>query len=137
MHAPRSFRAPTVLVVDAEQSFRILAGFLLRAEGCRVLAAATAEEALGLVCRFRVRPDLVLIDVTLPPAGGPAAAAVLRAACPGLEVLYSFGRAEDDPVARGLLPADAPALYKPHSLAGLWDTVRQLLRQGASDPLGV
>jgi DNA-binding NarL/FixJ family response regulator len=59
----------TVLIVDDDPAFALLAASLLSDRGYRVLgSAATAEEALA---EFkRLDPDAVLIDVRLPDRNG-------------------------------------------------------------------
>jgi len=112
---PRScaFRAPTVLVVDPEQSFRMLAAVVLRAEGCRVLSAATPEEAARLVVQQPAAVDVLFINGELPSGVDPAEE--FRARWPGLEILYSFRRAG----------VDATTVHRRESLAGLCELVQK------------
>ena len=136
----RLFRAPAALVVDPDQSFRILAALVLRAEGCRVLSAATPAEALRLVRQDPVAVDLLLIDVNFSPPGGADPAGELRARWPGLAAVYTCRHAGDTPADRGELPADAPFLFKPNCLDGVCELVRQWYRdreEAAYDRLGV
>nr|HEX4316966.1 response regulator [Kofleriaceae bacterium] len=63
--APVTLPAMTVLVVDDEPEVRAVAARVLREAGCRVVEAATAEEARRL-CATHDRPfDVALIDVVL------------------------------------------------------------------------
>ncbi len=117
------FRAPTVLVVDPEPSFRMLAAMLLRVEGCRVLAATSPEEAGQLIRQRPVVVDVLLINGDQPCGFDPAER--FRERWPRLNVLYSFRHADDNPIARGVLPANATTLYKPDSLNSLCNLVRQ------------
>ena len=68
---------PTVLVVDDDDGFRALLLDILRLEGYRLLAAASAEQALSLLERDRA--DLVLTDRRLPGLDGLELARRLRA----------------------------------------------------------
>ena len=139
-HTAHSSPSRTVLIVDAEQSFRSLAAFLLLNEGYRVLTAANGEEAEELVGRYPLPIDLLLVDVDLPPSSGVPLAARFMTRWPRLEILYSFREVQDDPVDRGLLPPETPLLFKPYGLVGISGTVGELLRGTEAppfDPLGV
>jgi len=130
----RSSPSPTVLIIDAEQSFRSLAAFLLLNEGYRVLTAANAEEAEDLVGRYPLPIDLLLVDVDLPPSGGLWLAARFLARWPRLEILYSFREVQDDPVDRGLLPPETPVLFKPYGFVGIRGTLGELHRRPEAAP---
>jgi putative two-component system response regulator len=58
----------TVLVVDDEESNRVLLGRLLKSHGYEVLTVASGEEALAALRHLRV--DLVLLDVQMPGVNG-------------------------------------------------------------------
>ena len=66
-------RAPTVLIVDDHDTFRMLARDLLCTEGFDVVAEAS-DGASGIEAARRVRPDVVLLDVQLPDMDGFAVA---------------------------------------------------------------
>ena len=59
---------PTVLVIDDEKTFRIVAEEALTAEGIRVLTAASARA--GLEAWQRESPDLIILDRNLPDGDG-------------------------------------------------------------------
>jgi CheY-like chemotaxis protein len=60
--------AETILVVDDNEAGRYVVGRVLRHAGYRVFEAATGAETFALV--GRERPDLVILDVTLPDMNG-------------------------------------------------------------------
>src|SRR5215208_4503210 len=59
---------PSILVVDDDQSLRLLCRVNLELEGFDVREAASAQEARAAVSEER--PDAVLLDVHLRPEGG-------------------------------------------------------------------
>jgi DNA-binding NarL/FixJ family response regulator len=66
----------SVLVVDDDATFRVTAGWLLRAAGlCVVGEVGTATEAFGAT--LALRPDAILLDVELPDEDGLVLAARL------------------------------------------------------------
>jgi putative two-component system response regulator len=68
--------APVVLVVDDDESTRLLLGELLAAQGYEVRAAANGDEALDLLARHPV--SLVLLDVMMPRRSGFAVCRILK-----------------------------------------------------------
>jgi excisionase family DNA binding protein len=64
----RPKEGPRVLVVDDDERVRELVRANLELEGCAVAEAGSAEAALAAM--ERTRPDLVLVDVMMPPSEG-------------------------------------------------------------------
>ncbi|MEW6704734.1 MAG: ATP-binding protein [Pseudomonadota bacterium] len=54
-----------VLLVDDDEAFRATVGDMLRQLGCDVTAAASPDEALGVLREARTLPDVMLSDVRL------------------------------------------------------------------------
>lgn len=80
-----------VLLVDDEESIRIVADHTLRQLGFEVATAADGIEALGV---FQLRPtafSLVIVDQMMPRMGGIALIRQLRTAVPGLKIISSSG----------------------------------------------
>ena len=80
----------TLLVVDDHAAIRETVMTLLAAEypRCRLLGAACAEDALEL-CRTE-RPELVILDITLPGIDGFEATRRIKELCPDtLIVMHS------------------------------------------------
>lgn len=95
----------SVLIVDDHPAFRASAGALLDAEGFTVIGEA-ADGGAALEAVWRLRPDVVLLDIQLPGVDGFAVAEQLAAiACPPAVVLISSREA----FAYGPRLAAAPA----------------------------
>jgi|SRR5271166_6019427 len=56
----------SILIIEDDPAVRYSLELLLRADGHRTAAAADCDEALELVAREKVRPDMVIIDHNLP-----------------------------------------------------------------------
>ena len=67
----------TILLVDDEETLRLLVTVTLEAEAYRVVTAADGEEGLALA--KELLPDLVLLDVGLPKINGIEICRRLRA----------------------------------------------------------
>jgi len=94
------------VLVDDNLSFQVAAQALLEGEGLPVVGlASNAAEALEAVARLR--PDVVLVDVTLGRESGFDLARRLAAADPPVPVIMISTRSEAD-LAELLL--DAPVL---------------------------
>ena len=75
-----------ILVADDHAPIRLSLRDDLEAAGFDVCAEA-ATGAGALEAALRERPDLCLLDVTMPEGGGIAAAAAIRRALPGTKVM--------------------------------------------------
>lgn len=120
-------RPLTVLVVDDEPMILELVARYLRHQGCAVLTAGCALEAM-LVFRAADAPvDLLVTDVNMPDLSGPELAAYLTELNPGMSVLFVSGGHLAE--THGSLNGPRSAfLAKPFRLDSLTSTVRSLLR---------
>ena len=81
-----------VLLVDDEPAFQRLGGGFLRNLGHEVVTAGDAEEALDAMARER--PDLVLLDLAMPPSMDPEQGLQLIPRFGGIPVVVLTGHAE-------------------------------------------
>ena len=68
---------PTVLVVDDNADTRVVVRWMLERWGCRVVEASDGREALEKAVEHR--PDLVVMDLSMPVADGYEALRSIRA----------------------------------------------------------
>ncbi len=92
--------AGTMLVVDDEDSVRIVSGRMLTSMGFHVLLASNGEEALEIFLPHRDEIVGVLLDLTMPQLDGTATFAELRRIKPDIRVLLMSGFNEQDAVNR-------------------------------------
>ena len=111
----------SILVVDDERPVRELLATVLRREGFRVLAAASAEEALELAEHV----NCLLTDVMLPKMSGAELARVLRGRLPEVKVIFISGYAGTLLTAEDMRGAEF--VQKPFDVRALVATVRNLL----------
>ncbi|MFG2116039.1 response regulator transcription factor [Streptomyces sp. NPDC048718] len=118
---------PRVLVVDDEPDLREVLAAALLAEGWEVRTAGTAAEAASAGADFG--PDAVVLDWMLPDHDGPHVLAGLRAARPGVCVLFLTARdAVEDRIA-GITAGADDYVTKPFSLEEVLARLRGLLRR--------
>jgi len=67
---------PTVLIVDDNADTRVVVRWMLERWGCRVVEASDGREALEKTVEHR--PDLVVMDLSMPVADGYEAVRAIR-----------------------------------------------------------
>jgi PAS domain S-box-containing protein len=125
----RAASGANVLLVEDNDSLRVLTCRLLEHEGYEVLTARTGADALRLLEVHAAAVDLLVSDIVMPGMRGPELAARLRVANPELPVLFISGYS-DQPPDRDV--PDAAFLCKPFKHQALLDAVAGLLQRGAA-----
>jgi CheY-like chemotaxis protein len=123
-------RPPRILLVEDEPSVRELLRHALIRRGYEVEIGCTGAEGLAL-CDSMFPPDLLITDLILPGATGPAIAERLRQRIPGVKVLLMSGYAEH-PLLDAAHAAGEPCLVKPFEISLFSETVQQLLQTKAA-----
>ncbi|HVB37535.1 MAG TPA: response regulator [Vicinamibacterales bacterium] len=122
--------APTIVLVEDEDSVRELVREILQREGYVVLAAETAEQALAVIGGHSGRLDLLLTDVVMPGMSGIALAERLRESHPDLGALYMSGYVDQSLADAGDPSRATRFLQKPFTLEALLRSVRGALEGG-------
>ena len=125
--APPAATRNTVLLAEDDAALRELISEMLRRCGYHVLAAATPADAWQIAQDSRGPIHLLLTDIVLPGMKGPVLAEAVCRNRSETRVLYMSGYSDDDPKARGLLPADALLLPKPFTTEALLLAVSEAL----------
>jgi DNA-binding response OmpR family regulator len=122
-----------VLVADDEDDIRALVGLAVGKAGCEVIASV-ADGSTALVTARAERPDLAVLDVSMPGATGLEVCAALREdpGTAGIRILLLSAGASLDDVARGLAAGADAYLAKPFQISALVHQVQALtVRQPA------
>jgi len=118
----------TILVVEDEESVRVLAVLILKRAGYRVLEAASGIEALKVWERHKTRIKLLLTDMVMPDdMTGLQLAKQLLKEKPDLRVIYSSGYSPAMVNQTFEMAAEFHFLQKPYSANKLSVTVRKAL----------
>ena len=120
---------PVVLVADDSPDIRALVATVLERSGFGTVEAANGREALELarLCR----PDLLLLDVTMPGLDGYAVCEALRSEVRELPpVIFLTGHAEPGAHVRGFEAGAVDYVVKPFKLNDLATRVESGLRLG-------
>jgi two-component system cell cycle response regulator DivK len=120
---------PLILLVEDHPDNRVLARKLLERAGFRVVEAVDGRQALEQAAACR--PDLVLLDMSLPEVDGWTVARTLRRS-PGLEtvpIVALTAHAMDGDRERVLEAGCDEFLSKPIQVAAFVPTIRRVLER--------
>ncbi len=118
----------TVLVVEDEQSVRLLTRMVLERQGYRVLEAANGREALEVWQRHVGRIDLLFTDIVMPEGmSGRDLADRLRERRPDLKVIFTSGYSADIAGREFSLEPGQNFLQKPTRPQAIVEAVRRCL----------
>jgi PAS domain S-box-containing protein len=126
--------AGTILLVDDEESVRVMGTRMLERLGFGVLIAVDGREALDIYRERREDIALVLLDLTMPDLDGEEAFRELRRIDPQVCVVMSSGYTESEIAPRFAGKRLSGFLQKPYTLDALSQCLRGAL--GAGAPLG-
>lgn len=115
-----------ILIVDDEEAARALSeGALSTVKGYEVQAEASTSKARQIARQWR--PDVIILDITMPEMNGIALAALLRADGCDAELMFLTGDDKIDTKEEGLEIANQ-YLTKPYNTRELLAVVRVMLR---------
>jgi PAS domain S-box-containing protein len=117
----------TILIVEDEESLRMVTREYLSNKGYQVFVAENFEQAVEASADPALHIDLLMTDVVLPGASGPKLAERLTATRPEMKVLFVSGYTADALVHGDLHRADFAFLSKPFSLNILARKIRTIL----------
>ena len=126
----RSDAAPTVLLVEDDDSVRRMMHSFLEREGYQLLEAENAEEAEDLAELYEGSIHVLVSDVMMPGITGPELSARLTPLRPEMKILFVSGYPHDTLERLGLSKGDLNLLPKPFPAAELLKRIQMLLAQG-------
>jgi len=121
-----SGRGQTILVVEDDDSVRLLLAAALEDFGYQVHLAEEGQQALSLLDGLRTL-DLLITDVGLPGLNGRQLAEIIQQKRPDLPVLFISGYAENAAIRSEFLGAGMSMMTKPFTLEHLAETVSAAL----------
>jgi two-component system cell cycle response regulator CpdR len=116
-----------VLVVDDEESMRLLVARAVAMDGHDITTASDGAEALELLGSAQTAFDLLLTDIQMPVMDGIALALTVARDFPDLTILLMTGFADQRERASGLNAIAHDVISKPFSIAGIRTAVADAL----------
>jgi PAS domain S-box-containing protein len=126
VNSPRG-AGETILVVEDDDTVRLIMSDALQDLGYHVLLAADARPAIALL-QSEQRIDLLISDVVLPHVSGRKLAELARNLRPHLKVLFVTGYAEQATIRGEFLDVGMDMLTKPFALDALGAKVHTMIR---------
>lgn len=131
IHQPSHTHAASVLVVDDDESDRILIQSILKHAGFKVMIAGNGDEAVSIYSRLAEKIDLVVLDVIMPGKDGRAVLEEITKINPTTPVIMLSGFSRD--YVRNYLPAGPwRFVQKPIDSEQILNVARRLLDQKSS-----
>lgn len=125
--APHDRGSETLLLVEDEDSVRVVARRVLAGCGYKVLEAAGGEEALGIAEAYQGPIHLVITDVVMPGMSGVEMVGRMLDSRPDMGVLYISGYRDDTIADHGTAGAEVHLLQKPFTVEAFTAKVRSIL----------
>jgi CheY-like chemotaxis protein len=120
-------RNELILLVDDEDSLRLVAGNILKRLGYRVLFAANGADAVTAYAHHQNEISVVITDMAMPVMDGPALIAILKTMNPDLKIIVSTGFAVDTSLDIAKKAGVRHFIHKPYTAEALLKVVREVL----------
>jgi two-component system, cell cycle response regulator CpdR len=118
---------PRLLIVDDEDSMRMLVARAIAMDGHEIVTAADGAEALEILGNGQNAFDLLLTDIQMPVMDGIALALTAARDLPDLTILLMTGFADQRERASGLNAIAHDIITKPFSVADIRSAVADAL----------
>jgi two-component system cell cycle response regulator CpdR len=123
---------PRVLIVDDEDSMRMLVARAIAMDGHEIVAAADGAEALEILGGEQGGFDLLLTDIQMPVMDGIALALAAARDFPRTTILLMTGFADQRERASNLSAIAHDVITKPFTVADIRTAVADALAAGKS-----
>jgi two-component system, cell cycle sensor histidine kinase and response regulator CckA len=121
-----------ILVVEDEDSVRLVVMRTLQETGYEVLGAANGTEALEELDEIGGAVNLVLSDVVMPGMSGRQLAAELSRRYHQIPIVWMSGHTREAELQKGQVGADEPFLHKPVATDLLLETIATVIEDAAT-----
>ena len=120
----------TVLMIEDDPGVVDINRTWLNRLGYEVIVAATAAQAIQIICRSDKIFDVVLLDLVLPDMSGAAVFPLIRQHLPSAKGVICSGYGLDGTTQELLDSGAAAFIQKPYTLANIQTIIRQVMGDG-------
>jgi len=131
--APSEKASGTILLVDDEQTLRVLGATLLRALGFSAICASNGLEALEMYRERGNEIDVILLDMVMPVMGGIEAYHELRKISPTVPIIICSGYGVESVEQVTNNDPNAGFVHKPYKPKELRDVIVKMMKNGQFD----
>jgi CheY-like chemotaxis protein len=117
----------TILLVEDDESVRVLMRKMLEEYGYTVLPALDVDDAIAIEARHRGAIHLLVSDIIMPRLNGAVLAQRVVRRRPAIQLLYVSGFANQVAIDHGVISSSASFLQKPFAAETLATKVREQL----------
>lgn len=135
-HIPQTDRKPAprvavqrVVLVEDDKAIAAGITLLLESAGVAVKAVELGSQAMPAIREFR--PDVVVLDMSLPDMEGTVVYELISSACPALPVLFSSGHGDHSSVERFVGRGHVGFLRKPYDFDELLEAIERVVEESA------
>ncbi|MCP5047670.1 MAG: response regulator [bacterium] len=117
----------TILLVEDEEAVREFTAETLRELGYRVFEACNGNDALNIIKKEKLKPDLLFTDIVMPGIDGKELSIKLKKMQPSIKIILSSGYSNSQLFKSGQLIIGERFIEKPFTFQSLAREVRNLL----------
>ena len=118
-----------ILLVEDDDAVRGFAEETLKTIGYQVVTAEDGEDALTILAKNNLQPDLLVTDLIMPGLNGKELAERVEQVYPTLKVIFTSGYTDNKIMQDGFLEKGVHFVQKPYSVSMLTSKIREVLDQ--------
>jgi two-component system response regulator NreC len=120
-----------VLLADDHELIRFGLGMLMSGEEDLEIVGTAADGSEAVTLALRHRPDVVLMDLSMPGEDGFAAMAEIRAAAPAIKLVVLTTHGQEEMIRRALAAGADGYLLKESAVEYIVGAIRSVVAGGA------
>ena len=119
----------TILLVEDDQGVRTFIDEALKSLGYFVYQAKNGEEALDILNKQKLNPDLLITDIIMPGMDGRDLSDRVKKLLPSIKVLFTSGYTDTHLGREELMQKNIHFIGKPYSISSISMKIREVLTQ--------
>ena len=121
------YGSETILLVEDDQFVRDVGQDALEEFGYKVITAGSGLDALEMIKKENIQPELLITDLVMPSMSGKELAERIKDIFSSIKIIYASGYTENLIVKNGVLEEGIHFIHKPYQISYFIRLVRQIL----------